>query len=216
MVPGSDHFNGRRFFNLTRMADGRSRRPRMSDTSIPQRPARHQAGARNQGGPGMAIFTAVHVLISLIGIVSGFVVINGFLGNHTMRRTTQVFLAFTVATSLTGFGFPFPPILPSHIVAVLSLVLLAVAIFALYGRGLAGPWRSVYVITAVMAQYFNVFVLIIQSFQRVPALKALAPTQSEPPFAIAQGIALVAFMVLGALSVRRFRPAPQSMRLGAT
>jgi hypothetical protein len=154
----------------------------------------------------MATFTAVHVLISLIGIVAGFVVITGFLTNNSMRRATQAFLAFTVATSVTGFGFPFPPILPAHVVGALSLVLLGAALYALYGRGLSGGWRTTYVVTAVMSQYFNVFVLIVQLFRRVPALTALAPTQSEPPFAIAQAIALVAFIAIGVLSVRRFRP----------
>jgi hypothetical protein len=154
----------------------------------------------------MATFTAVHVLISLIGIVAGFVVITGFLTNNPMRRATQVFLAFTVATSVTGFGFPFPPILPAHVVGALSLVLLGAALYALYGQGLSGGWRTTYVVTAVMSQYFNVFVLIVQLFRRVPALKALAPTQSEPPFAIAQATALVAFIAIGVLSVKRFRP----------
>jgi hypothetical protein len=154
----------------------------------------------------MATFTAVHVLISLIGIVAGFVVITGFLTNNSMRRATQAFLAFTVATSVTGFGFPFPPILPAHVVGALSLVLLGAALYALYGRGLSGGWRTTYVVTAVMSQYFNVFVLIVQLFRRVPALTALAPTQSEPPFAIAQAIALVAFIAIGVLSVKRFKP----------
>ena len=164
----------------------------------------------------MAIFTALHVAISLVGIVAGFVVINGFLHNATGRRATQLFLAFTIATSVTGFGFPFQRILPPHVVGVLSLVLLALSVYALYGRALAGGWRTTYVITAVIAQYFNVFVLVIQSFQKVPALKALAPTQSEPPFAVAQGVALIGFVILGVLSVKRFRPTPAAMRLGAT
>jgi hypothetical protein len=163
----------------------------------------------------MVIFTALHVLISLIGIVSGFVVIAAFVGNTRVTRTTHVFLASTVATSVTGFGFPFPPILPAHIIGALSLVLLAPALYAWYGRGLAGVWRPTFIITAVIAQYFNVFVLIIQSFLRVPALKALAPTQSEPPFVIAQAITLLAFITLGVLSVRRFRPQPEgSLSLG--
>ena len=153
----------------------------------------------------MTTFTALHVLISLIGIVSGFVVIGGFLSNNSRRRATQVFLGFTITTSVTGFGFPFPPIRPAHIVGGLSLVILGVSLYALYGRGLAGGWRTTYIITAVLAQYFNVFVLIVQAFQRVPLLKALAPTQSEPPFTIAQAVALLAFIVLGVLSVKRFR-----------
>jgi hypothetical protein len=154
----------------------------------------------------MATFTALHVVISLIGIVSGFVVIGAFIGNKPVGRTTHVFLASTVATSVTGFGFPFPPILPAHIVGALSLVLLALAMYGLYSRGLAGVWRPTFIVYAVLAQYFNVFVLIVQSFLKVPALNALAPTQTEPPFVIVQGIALVAFIVLGAFSVRRFKP----------
>src|SRR5688572_4518359 len=165
----------------------------------------------------MATFTALHVVISLIGIVSGFVVIAAFVANKPVNRTTHVFLATTVATSVTGFGFPFPPITPAHVVGALSLVLLALALYALYSRGLAGVWRPTFIVTAVIAEYFNVFVLIIQSFLNVPALKAQAPTQSEPPFAIAQGIALLAFIVLGVLSVQRFRPqSPTTVRLRTT
>ena len=164
----------------------------------------------------MAIFTALHVAISLIGIVAGFVVINGFLHNAPGRRATQLFLAFTIATSVTGFGFPFQQVLPAHVIGVLSLVLLAVSLYGLYGRALGGGWRTTYVATTVIAQYFNVFVLVIQSFQKVPALKALAPTQSEPPFAIAQSLVLVGMIVLGVLSVKRFKPHAQpAARLGA-
>ena len=164
----------------------------------------------------MATFTALHVAISLIGIVSGFVVIAGFVHNAPGRRATQLFLASTMATSVTGFGFPFPQVLPAHVVGALSLVLLALSLYALYGRGLGGGWRTTYVVTAVIAQYFNVFVLIIQSFLKVPALKALAPTQSEPPFAIAQSLVLVGMIVLGVLSVKRFKPHAQpAARLGA-
>ena len=117
---------------------------------------------------------------------------------------TALFLASTVATSVTGFGFPFDHLLPSHIVGGISLVVLAVASYARYGRRLAGGWRAAYVIGAVVAFYLNVFVLIVQLFRRVPALTALAPTQSEPPFAIAQLGVLVLFIALGVMATKRF------------
>jgi len=154
----------------------------------------------------MAALTLVHVLISLVGIVSGFVVVFGLLAAKRLNRWTAIFLITTVLTSVTGFlFFPFHKLLPSHIVGTISLLVLAVAIFARYARRLAGAWRSVYVVTATLALYFNVFVLVVQSFLKVPALKALAPTQSEPPFAIVQGLVLLLFIVLGTFAVKRFR-----------
>ena len=154
----------------------------------------------------LATYTAVHVVVSLIGIVSGLVVLAGLLTSRRFEPATQVFLSTTVLTSLTAFGFPFDHLLPSHIVALLSLVILAVAIYARYGGKLAGPWRRTYAVTAVLALYFNVFVLVVQSFRRVPALKELAPTQSEPPFAIAQLTVLVIFVALTVAAAVRFRP----------
>jgi hypothetical protein len=153
----------------------------------------------------METYTLVHVVISLIAIATGFVVLAGLLKNQRLDGWTAVFLVTTTATSLTGFGFPFVRLLPSHIVGAISLVVLAVAVIARYRHRMARRWRATYVITAVMALYFNVFVLVVQSFQKVPALAALAPTQSEPPFAIAQLIVLAAFLVLGYLAVVRFR-----------
>ena len=117
-----------------------------------------------------------------------------------------MFLVTTAATSLTGFGFPFQKLLPSHIVGALSLVVLAGAIFARYGKRMSGGWRPTYVVTAMMALYFNVFALVVQSFQKVPALKNLAPTQSEPPFAATQAAVLVIFVALTVVAARRFRP----------
>ena len=152
--------------------------------------------------------TLVHVAISLIGIASGLVVLYGLLNARRMSAMTAVFLVTTVLTSVTGYFFHRDHILPSHIVGAISLVLLAAAIAAYYTFRLAGYWRPVYVITAVMALYLNVFVLVAQSFLKVPVLHALAPKGSEPPFAIAQGIVLLAFVVLGFLAVRRFRPTP--------
>jgi hypothetical protein len=154
----------------------------------------------------LATYTAVHVLISLIGIISGCIVAAGLLSAKRLEQATQVFLSTTVLTSVTGFGFPFDHLLPSHIVAILSLVTLAVAISARYGGRLSGGWRPAYVVTAMLAFYFNVFVLIVQLFRRVPALTALAPTQSEPPFAIAQVAVLVIFVALTVQAVRAFKP----------
>jgi len=157
---------------------------------------------------GMTPFTLVHVVLSLIGILAGFAVVYGLLSAKRPDAWTTVFLGSTVLTSVTGFLFPFHQVLPSHILGVLSLIALAVAMPALYVRHLAGAWRGAYVVTAMLALYFNVFVLIAQLFMKVPALKALAPTQSEPPFLIAQTIALVVFIVLSILALKRFHLEP--------
>ena len=154
---------------------------------------------------GMTTFTFVHVLLSLIGIFSGFVVVFGLLVAKRLDGWTILFLASNVLTSVTGFLFPFHGFLPSHGVGILSLLALAIAIFARYGRHLAGLWRRTYAITAVIALYLNVFVLIVQLFQKVPALKAIAPTQSEAPFKVTQLVALVLFVVLGGSAAIRFR-----------
>lgn len=159
-------------------------------------------------GMTLAMYTAVHVALSLIGIGSGLVVLFGLLKGKNFPGWTGLFLATTVATSVTGFGFPVAHFLPSHGVAILSLIALAVAIAALYKFHLAGRWRRAYVICAVVALYFNCFVLVVQSFEKVPALKALAPTQTEPPFAIAQLAVLALFVYAGIQAVRRFRLEP--------
>ena len=153
----------------------------------------------------LEIYTLVHVLISLAGIASGLVVVFGLLRGDRMDRWTRIFLGTTVATSVTGYGFPFTQLLPSHIVGAISLVVLAVATYARSSKQLAGPWRWIYVVNAVLALYLNVFVLNVQLFLKVPALRALAPTQSEPPFAITQLITLVVFVGLGIASGLRFR-----------
>jgi len=144
----------------------------------------------------MKTFTQVHVAISLIAIVTGLVVMFGLLARNRLDRWTALFLLFTVATSLTGFFFPFHGFTPAIGVGIISMLVLALAIFARYGRHLAGAWRWIYVITAMVALYLNVFVLIVQSFQKISLLKALAPTQSEPPFLFTQLIALTLFIVL--------------------
>jgi hypothetical protein len=154
----------------------------------------------------MMAFTLFHVALSLVGIVAGFVVVFGMIGGGDGRCGRAIFLVATIATSMTGFFFPIHQFTPALGVGALSLVILAVALFALYGRRLAGAWRWIYVVCAVLAFYFNFFVLIVQSFLKIPALHAFAPTQAEPPFAIAQGAALLLFIVLGVLAVRKFRP----------
>jgi hypothetical protein len=149
-----------------------------------------------------------HVIVSLIGIVSGIVVLVGMLSAQRMAGLTAVFLATTVLTSVTGFFLPAEHLLPSHVVGIISLVVLAIALVALYLRRLAGAWRWIYVVTAVIALYFNCFVGVAQAFQKIAALHALAPTQSEPPFMIAQLVLLAVFIVLGFLAVKRFHPKP--------
>jgi uncharacterized membrane protein len=165
-------------------------------------------------GMSLSTFVLVHVIISLIGIVAGFVVMFGMLGSNRMPGLTAVFLLLTILTSATGFLIPpllFEKLLPSHMIGVLSLILLAIACYALYGAKLSGSWRWIFVVTALLAQYFNVFVLVIQSFLKIGPLHALAPSvpPSEPPFAILQGIVLVFFIIFIIGAIRRFRPAPQ-------
>jgi hypothetical protein len=159
-------------------------------------------------GMSLSAFTMVHVIISLIAIVSGIIVMFGLLGSNRMPGLTAIFLLFTILTSATGFLFPFTKLLPSHMVGILSLVLLAIACIALYGMKLSGPWRWIYVVTAMTSLYLNVFVLVIQGFLKVDALKALAPTQTEPPFAVIQGIVLAFFVIVIIGAARRFRPMP--------
>jgi hypothetical protein len=148
----------------------------------------------------------VHVIISLIGIASGLIVLAGLLRGQLLTMWNGLFLITTVLTSVTGFGFPYTKLTPGIILGILSLIVLAIAIFALYGRRLNGSWRRTYVITAMIALYFNVFVLVAQIFEHVPAFHALAPTQTKGPFKIAQLLLLVAFAVLIGAAARRFRP----------
>ncbi len=151
-------------------------------------------------------YTLLHVAISLVGIASGLIVGFGLVASKRLDVSTGVFLGTTLATSATGFGFPFDHILPSHIVGAISIVVLAVAIVARYSGRMKGGWRATYVIAAMLAFYFNVFVLVVQLFQKVPALKELAPTQSEPPFAITQLAILVILLAWTVLAAKRFRP----------
>ncbi|MBR0666190.1 hypothetical protein GXW71_17650 [Roseomonas hellenica] len=152
-------------------------------------------------------FTSLHTALSLIAIVVGIPVIADLVAGRVRALPTALFLVTAILTSVTGYGFPFHRLLPSHIVGAIALVVLALVLIARYGYRLAGAWRGVYAIGMVISHYLLIFVLIAQLFGKVPALNALAPTQSEPPFAIAQGIALLVFVVLGVLASRRFRPA---------
>jgi len=154
----------------------------------------------------LRIYTAIHVVISLLGIFSGFVVMTGMLTADPMDGWTKFFLITTIATSVTGFFFPAKHVTPAHIVGVLSMLVLAPAVYAKYPGQLAGSWRWIYVATAVAAQYFNVFVLVAQLFQKIPSLKVLAPTQRERPFQLAQGAVLVVFVAWGILAGLRFHP----------
>ena len=162
---------------------------------------------------GLSLLAFVHTIISLIGILAGFIVMSGMLSSRRMPGWTALFLLLTILTSATGFLIPpllSEKLLPSHMIGILSLVLLAIACVALYGMKLSGAWRWIYAVTALLSLYFNVFVLVIQSFLKVPALHALAPSvpPSEPPFAIVQGIVLVFFVIVIIGAVRRFRPMP--------
>ena len=156
----------------------------------------------------LSVFTTLHVIISLIAIAAGLVVMFGLLGSKSMPGLTAIFLAFTILTSVTGFLFPFTQLLPSHVVGILSLVLLAIACIALYGMRLAGVWRSIYVVTAMASLYLNVFVLVVQGFLKIPALHALAPSvpPAGPVFAVVQGIVLLFFVLVIIGAWRRFKP----------
>ena len=150
-------------------------------------------------------FTLFHVALSLVAIVAGLVVMKGLLANARMPGWTAVFLSTTLATTATGFLFPFNGFTPALGVGVVSAGVLALTLVALYAQRLAGAWRWIYVVGAAISLYLNVFVLVVQSFAKVPTLHVLAPTQAEPPFAIAQGVVLLLFVVATVLAVRRFR-----------
>jgi len=159
-------------------------------------------------GMSLATYTVVHVVISLLGIGSGLVVVYGMLTGKRLDGWTALFLVTTVLTSVTGFGFHFDHLLPSHKVGIISLVMLVVAILARYPLHLAGGWRRTYVVCAVIALYLNVFVLVVQAFEKVPALNALAPTQKEPPFLVTQLAVVAIFIGLGVAAAKRFRIEP--------
>lgn len=152
----------------------------------------------------LPMFTLIHVVISVLGIIAGLVVVGGLMAGVRLDGWTGLFLATTVITSVTGFGFPFTQVSPPHVVGALSLVVLAVCLAALYWKRLEGGWRTTYVVTAVAALYLNVFVLVVQLFLKTPPLAQLAPTQKEAPFAVTQAFVFAVFVWLGWAAVRRF------------
>jgi hypothetical protein len=154
----------------------------------------------------MPTFILFHVAISLVAIATGFIVLAGLLRGQRLDGWNAIFLVTTIATSVTGYGIPADRLLPSHVVGAISLVVLGIAVVARYRHHLEGGWRRTYVVTALTALYLNVFVLVVQLFLRVPFLQPLAPTQSEPPFQLAQAVVLLAFLALGRASVRGFQP----------
>lgn len=157
-------------------------------------------------GMSVGAFTLLHVVLILVAIGSGLIVAGGIFASHKLPGTTALFLFTTALTSVTGFLFPIRGFTPALGVGILACVILAVALFALYKEHLVGAWRWFYVITALVSLYLNVFVLVAQSFMKVSALNALAPTQSEPPFAITQAVVLVIFILIGLIAVVKFRP----------
>jgi hypothetical protein len=157
-------------------------------------------------GMSIGAFTLLHVIITLVAIGSGLIVVGGMFASRRLPVTTALFLFTTALTSLTGFLFPIHGLTPALRVGILACVILAVALFALYKDGLAGAWRWIFVITAVASLYLNVFVLVVQSFVKVSALNALAPTQSEPPFTITQAVVLAIFILIALIAVMKFRP----------
>jgi hypothetical protein len=160
-------------------------------------------------GLSLSAFTTLHVVISLIAIVAGFIVMFGMLGPYHPGGLTGIFLLFTILTSVTGFMFPFNGVTPGILIGILSCVLLAIACLALYAMKAAGPWRWIYAVTALASLYLNVFVLIVQGFVKIPALHEIAPGNppSGPAFAVAQGVALLFFVVMIIAAARRFKPA---------
>jgi hypothetical protein len=157
-------------------------------------------------GMSIGAFTLLHVIITLVAIGSGLIVVGGMFASRRLPVTTALFLFTTALTSLTGFLFPIHGLTPALRVGILACVILAVALFALYKDDLAGAWRWIFVITAVASLYLNVFVLVVQSFVKVSALNALAPTQSEPPFTITQAVVLAIFILIALIAVMKFRP----------
>jgi hypothetical protein len=155
----------------------------------------------------LSTFTLIHTVLSLLALATGVIVVFGMIAGSRLGGLTAIYLLSSVATSAGGFGFPFDHFLPSHFVGLLSLALLLLAILARYVFHFAGSWRWIYVVSTVLSVYFLVFVAVVQAFLKVPALRALAPTQSEPPFAYVQGGVLIVFIVLTIAALRAFHPA---------
>ncbi len=165
-------------------------------------------------GMSLAQFTHMHVALSLMGILAGLVVLLGLLGSEELPAITALFVLATALTSLTGFHFPFHGVTPGIVIGILSLILLFAAILARYTFHYAGSWRWVYVVTTVLALWFNVFIFIVQSFEKIPSLHAMAPTGTELPFKITQIVVLATFVVLGVRAVKKFRPEPEAPEEG--
>ena len=157
----------------------------------------------------LQIYTIIHTLISLVAIFAGFVVVFGMLADKRLDGWTKWFLVTAVATTITGFFFPFHGFTPAIGLGIISLPFLALTIFARYPKHLAGAWRWIYVIGAVICLYFNLFVLVVQAFEKIPALHALAPTQSEPPFKLTQLVVLLVSALLAIVAAIRFHPEPR-------
>jgi hypothetical protein len=162
-------------------------------------------------GMSVGAFTILHVIITLVAIGSGLIVVGGMFASKRLPVTTALFLFTTALTSLTGFLFPIHGFTPALGVGIVACVILVVALVALYKERLVGAWRWIYVITAVVSLYLNVFVLVVQSFMKVSALNALAPTQTEPPFAITQAAVLAIFILITLIAVIKFRPPKAQM-----
>ena len=157
---------------------------------------------------GMDWLTLIHVLISLVGVLTGLVLLLALMGGRNPQNWAAWFLVSTILTSVTGYFFPITKLTPAQIVGVISLIALALAVYALYGRGLSGRLRGTYVVTVTLALYLNIFVLVIQSFQKIPPLRAIAPGNppSGPAFMITQLVVLVALILGGWKAFRTFRP----------
>ena len=156
----------------------------------------------------LQIYTIIHTLISLVAIFTGFVVLFGLLAGQRLDGWTKWFLITAVATTVTGFFFPFHGLTPAFKLGIISAFVLVITIYARYPRQFAGAWRWIYVVGAVISLYFNVFVLVVQSFEKVSALHAMAPTQTEPPFKLTQLVVLGLFVLIGIVAAIRFRPEP--------
>lgn len=166
-------------------------------------------------GMSVTSFIVLHVAISMIAIFAGFIVVGGMFSNAELAGWTAFFLLMTILTNVTGFLFPVTMLTPALVVGTLSSLILLVALYALYKERLRGGWRAIYVVTALIGLYLNVFVLIAQGFQKVTFLQPLAPNGNEPPFAIAQGVTLIAFVLIGFLALRKFHPARGTGACGA-
>jgi hypothetical protein len=165
-------------------------------------------------GISLAAFTHLHVALSIMGIFAGLIVLLGLLGSEELPAVIALFVLTTTLTSLTGFLFPFHGVTPGIVIGVLSLLVLLAAILARYTFHYSGPWRATYVVTAILALWFNVFIFIVQSFEKIPSLHAMAPTATESPFKITQLVVLATFIVLGIRAVRKFHPAPEAPEEG--